>query len=124
MHNGIEYGDLQLIAEAYDVRKRGLGLEPAGWLKQAVCDQRFGEGEGQEERSRLRGGRRLLSGEVWRPNQKRAGQRRTRMVRALLPFTGVMRRPALSPDAVDRWITIFARPVGKSVRETLPLPVA
>ncbi len=26
VHNGIEYGDMQLIAEAYDVLKRGLGL--------------------------------------------------------------------------------------------------
>ncbi len=27
VHNGIEYGDMQLIAEAYDLMKRGLGLE-------------------------------------------------------------------------------------------------
>ena len=27
VHNGIEYGDMQLIAEAYDILKRGLGLE-------------------------------------------------------------------------------------------------
>ncbi len=27
VHNGIEYGDMQLIAEAYDVLKQGLGLE-------------------------------------------------------------------------------------------------
>lgn len=26
VHNGIEYGDMQLIAEAYDIMKRGLGL--------------------------------------------------------------------------------------------------
>jgi 6-phosphogluconate dehydrogenase len=26
VHNGIEYGDMQLIAEAYDVLKNGLGL--------------------------------------------------------------------------------------------------
>ncbi|KAJ7630686.1 6-phosphogluconate dehydrogenase [Roridomyces roridus] len=26
VHNGIEYGDMQLIAEAYDILKRGLGL--------------------------------------------------------------------------------------------------
>src|SRR5262249_31050206 len=26
VHNGIEYGDMQLIAEVYDVLKRGLGL--------------------------------------------------------------------------------------------------
>lgn len=25
VHNGIEYGDMQLIAEAYDILKRGLG---------------------------------------------------------------------------------------------------
>jgi len=29
VHNGIEYGDMQLIAEAYDVLRRYLGLEPA-----------------------------------------------------------------------------------------------
>jgi 6-phosphogluconate dehydrogenase len=29
VHNGIEYGDMQLIAEAYDILKRGLGLEEA-----------------------------------------------------------------------------------------------
>ena len=27
VHNGIEYADMQLIAEAYDVLHRGLGLE-------------------------------------------------------------------------------------------------
>jgi len=27
MSKGIEYGDMQLIAEAYDILKRGLGLE-------------------------------------------------------------------------------------------------
>lgn len=26
VHNGIEYGDMQLIAEAYDILKRGLDL--------------------------------------------------------------------------------------------------
>ena len=29
VHNGIEYGDMQVIAEAYDVMRRGLGLTPA-----------------------------------------------------------------------------------------------
>ncbi len=29
IHNGIEYGDMQVIAEAYDVMKRGLGLTAA-----------------------------------------------------------------------------------------------
>jgi 6-phosphogluconate dehydrogenase len=29
VHNGIEYGDMQLIAEAYDVMRRGLGIEVA-----------------------------------------------------------------------------------------------
>jgi len=29
VHNGIEYGDMQLIAEAYDILKRGLGLQEA-----------------------------------------------------------------------------------------------
>jgi 6-phosphogluconate dehydrogenase len=29
VHNGIEYGDMQLIGEAYDILKTGLGLEPA-----------------------------------------------------------------------------------------------
>ncbi len=29
VHNGIEYGDMQLIAEAYDVLRRGAGLKPA-----------------------------------------------------------------------------------------------
>lgn len=28
VHNGIEYGDMQLIAEAYDILHRGLGLSP------------------------------------------------------------------------------------------------
>lgn len=26
VHNGIEYGDMQLISEAYDIMKRGLGI--------------------------------------------------------------------------------------------------
>ena len=29
VHNGIEYADIQLIAEAYDLMRRGLGMEPA-----------------------------------------------------------------------------------------------
>lgn len=29
VHNGIEYGDMQLIAEAYDLLRRGLGLDAA-----------------------------------------------------------------------------------------------
>ena len=29
VHNGIEYGDMQLIAECYDILSRGLGLPPA-----------------------------------------------------------------------------------------------
>jgi 6-phosphogluconate dehydrogenase len=37
VHNGIEYGDMQLIAEAYDLLRRGLGLHPA-----AIADV-FGE---------------------------------------------------------------------------------
>jgi 6-phosphogluconate dehydrogenase len=28
IHNGIEYGDMQLIAEAYQLLREGLGLEP------------------------------------------------------------------------------------------------
>jgi 6-phosphogluconate dehydrogenase len=37
VHNGIEYGDMQLIAEAYDVLHRGLGLE-AEELYQAFAE--------------------------------------------------------------------------------------
>ncbi len=40
VHNGIEYGDMQLIAEAYDILRKGLGLKArelgeifAGWNK-------------------------------------------------------------------------------------------
>jgi 6-phosphogluconate dehydrogenase len=29
VHNGIEYGDMQVIAEAYDLMRRGLGMGPA-----------------------------------------------------------------------------------------------
>jgi 6-phosphogluconate dehydrogenase len=29
VHNGIEYGDMQVIAEAYDLMRRGLGMTPA-----------------------------------------------------------------------------------------------
>jgi 6-phosphogluconate dehydrogenase len=29
VHNGIEYGDMQVIAEAYDIMRRGIGLSPA-----------------------------------------------------------------------------------------------
>ncbi len=28
VHNGIEYADMQLIAEAYDLMRRGLGMDP------------------------------------------------------------------------------------------------
>ena len=30
VHNGIEYADMQLIAEAYDLLRSGLGMDPAG----------------------------------------------------------------------------------------------
>jgi 6-phosphogluconate dehydrogenase len=29
VHNGIEYADMRLLAEAYDLLRRGAGLEPA-----------------------------------------------------------------------------------------------
>jgi 6-phosphogluconate dehydrogenase len=29
VHNGIEYGDMQVIAEAYDLMRRGMGMTPA-----------------------------------------------------------------------------------------------
>ena len=29
VHNGIEYGDMQVIAEAYDIMRRGMGLSPS-----------------------------------------------------------------------------------------------
>ena len=42
VHNGIEYGDMQLIAEVYDVLSRGLGL-PASKLSQIFADWNQGE---------------------------------------------------------------------------------
>jgi len=41
VHNGIEYGDMQLIGEAYDILKTALGLEPA---KLADIFARWNEG--------------------------------------------------------------------------------
>jgi 6-phosphogluconate dehydrogenase len=37
VHNGIEYGDMQLIAEAYDILRRGLGLS-AGELAEVFAE--------------------------------------------------------------------------------------
>jgi 6-phosphogluconate dehydrogenase len=42
VHNGIEYGDMQLICEAYDLLKRGLGLTP-GELHEVFTDWNKGE---------------------------------------------------------------------------------
>jgi len=42
VHNGIEYGDMQLIAEAYDILHRGLGLTNAQ-LHQVFADWNSGE---------------------------------------------------------------------------------
>ncbi len=42
VHNGIEYGDMQLIAEAYDLLRRGVGLEP--WALHDVFSD-WNEGE-------------------------------------------------------------------------------
>jgi 6-phosphogluconate dehydrogenase len=42
VHNGIEYGDMQLIAEVYDVLTRGLGLS-ASELSQIFADWNQGE---------------------------------------------------------------------------------
>jgi 6-phosphogluconate dehydrogenase len=42
VHNGIEYGDMQLIAETYDLLSRGLGL-PAGELSQIFAEWNGGE---------------------------------------------------------------------------------
>ena len=42
VHNGIEYGDMQLIAEAYDLLHRGLGLNNAE-LHQVFADWNKGE---------------------------------------------------------------------------------
>ncbi|MGH8948067.1 MAG: decarboxylating NADP(+)-dependent phosphogluconate dehydrogenase, partial [Acidimicrobiia bacterium] len=33
VHNGIEYGDMQVIAEAYDLMRRGMGMPPAEMSK-------------------------------------------------------------------------------------------
>lgn len=33
VHNGIEYGDMQVIAEAYDLMRRGLGMTPGDMAK-------------------------------------------------------------------------------------------
>jgi 6-phosphogluconate dehydrogenase len=33
VHNGIEYGDMQVIAEAYDLMRRGLGMSPSEMSK-------------------------------------------------------------------------------------------
>lgn len=42
VHNGIEYGDMQLIAEIYDLLKRGLGLS-AMELHSVFCEWNTGE---------------------------------------------------------------------------------
>ena len=42
VHNGIEYGDMQLIAESYDLMKRGLGLDNAR-MHQVFADWNAGE---------------------------------------------------------------------------------
>jgi 6-phosphogluconate dehydrogenase len=42
VHNGIEYGDMQLIAEAYDILHRGLGLSAAE-LHETFADWNEGE---------------------------------------------------------------------------------
>ncbi|MBX3015000.1 MAG: NADP-dependent phosphogluconate dehydrogenase [Caldilineaceae bacterium] len=42
VHNGIEYGDMQLIAEAYDILQRALGLQPAE-LAEIFADWNRGE---------------------------------------------------------------------------------
>jgi 6-phosphogluconate dehydrogenase len=42
VHNGIEYGDMQLIAETYDLLARGLGL-PAGALSEIFAEWNRGE---------------------------------------------------------------------------------
>jgi len=42
VHNGIEYGDMQLICEAYQILKQGLGLKPKE-LQQVFADWNQGE---------------------------------------------------------------------------------
>jgi 6-phosphogluconate dehydrogenase len=42
VHNGIEYADIQLIAEAYDFLRQGLGLEPA---EQAEVFRQWNQGD-------------------------------------------------------------------------------
>ncbi len=42
VHNGIEYGDMQLICEAYDLLQRGLGLKPEE-LSQVFAEWNKGE---------------------------------------------------------------------------------
>ena len=44
VHNGIEYADMQLIAESYDLLRAGVGLEPA-----AIADVFAGWNEGELE---------------------------------------------------------------------------
>jgi len=42
VHNGIEYGDMQIIAEAYDVMRRGLTMTPC---EQQSCFERWNKGK-------------------------------------------------------------------------------
>ncbi|MDC4232571.1 NADP-dependent phosphogluconate dehydrogenase [Actinomyces sp. B33] len=42
VHNGIEYADMQVIAEAYDLLRRGLGLDPAA-IADVFADWNAGE---------------------------------------------------------------------------------
>ena len=42
VHNGIEYGDMQLICEAYDLMKRGLGFDNAA-MQRVFADWNTGE---------------------------------------------------------------------------------
>ena len=40
VHNGIEYGDMQLIAESYDLMQHLLGLSAQIWLKSLLSGTR------------------------------------------------------------------------------------
>ena len=43
VHNGIEYGDMQLIGEAYNILKNGLGLGRPGNARDVFAEWNKGE---------------------------------------------------------------------------------
>ena len=114
VHNGIEYGDMQVIGEAYDLLRSGAGIEPA---EQAKIFDRVEQGRPRllPDRNHRRGPRPRRCEDRQAVRRRRRGRRRPEGHR---PLDGHLRPGARLPDVGHRRVRLRPGPVlpGRAAR--------